>query len=83
VFLSGLGKKITRLQITLYRLTDEATALITSLPNLSELALDVLQLNVHYLRKFFSGGVYSKGAKLKVLKVIRSYIKIYCHKKHH
>ncbi|KAI6183931.1 hypothetical protein M3Y97_00541800 [Aphelenchoides bicaudatus] len=70
-FLGSLGQKITRLQITLYRLSDATTSLITSLPNLTELALDVLQLNVTYLRKFFLGGVYSKGAQLKTLKLCR------------
>jgi hypothetical protein len=68
---SELSQKITRLQVTLYRLSDISTALITSLPNLTELALDVLQLNVNYLRKFFSGGLRSKGAKLNVLKLCR------------
>ncbi|KAI1704549.1 F-box/LRR-repeat protein 4 [Ditylenchus destructor] len=71
-FIPHLGSKITRLHVTVHRLVDTALSLITqSIPNLCHLALDVTHVSPYHLRRLFSGGIYSQGARLRSLKLSR------------
>ncbi|KAI6194504.1 hypothetical protein M3Y96_01132000 [Aphelenchoides besseyi] len=71
-FLPLMGAYVTRLQITLHRMTDAAMEAVTEfIPELVDLALDVTHLNTHYLRRFFAGGRKSKGSRLHTLKLSR------------
>ncbi|KAL3076267.1 hypothetical protein niasHS_013538 [Heterodera schachtii] len=70
-FLPLMGTKITRLHVTVQRLVDSAFLLISQIPSLSHLALDVAFLNAHFLRRLFAGGVHSPGAGLRSLRLCR------------
>ncbi|VDD94336.1 unnamed protein product [Enterobius vermicularis] len=74
-FIPFMGAKVTSLQISLPRLVDTAFRLITQcLPNLTQLALDVKNINNKLLRRFFCGGICSPGSRLTTLKLCRLHI---------
>uniref|UniRef100_A0A914GWJ4 Large ribosomal subunit protein bL19m n=1 Tax=Globodera rostochiensis TaxID=31243 RepID=A0A914GWJ4_GLORO len=70
-FIPYMGAKITRLHITVQRLVDSAFLVLSQIPSLSHLALDVAFLNAHYLRRLFAGGINSPGAHLRSLRLCR------------
>lgn len=71
-FICYMGQKITRLHVTLQRLSDSVLLqLVHSTPNLTHLALDVFYLNPQNLRLLFTGGINSQGAKLRSLRLCR------------
>ncbi|KAI6242671.1 hypothetical protein M3Y99_00172300 [Aphelenchoides fujianensis] len=71
-FLPLMAPLVTKLQITLQRMSEAAIEAVTErLPALVDLALDVPHLNTHYLKRFFAGGIHSKGARLQSLKLSR------------
>ncbi|CAD6195274.1 unnamed protein product [Caenorhabditis auriculariae] len=67
-----LGTKITKLQISVPRLFDEALTFVTEgLPNMTHLALEVNHLNTNILQKYFAGGTKSSASNLRSLKICR------------
>uniref|UniRef100_A0A914X9B8 F-box/LRR-repeat protein 15-like leucin rich repeat domain-containing protein n=1 Tax=Plectus sambesii TaxID=2011161 RepID=A0A914X9B8_9BILA len=70
--LPNIGSKITRLQISLPRLTDHALLLICeSCVNLKHLAFDVKFMSTALLQRYFCGGVKSRASSLRSLKLCR------------
>lgn len=68
----NIGSKITRLQISLPRLSDHALLLICECcVSLKHLAFDVRYMSTALLQRYFCGGAKSRASKLRSLKLCR------------